>query len=187
MHQNRRGEQDKEGKVEGIIRHREIRPAPRTQDQLLETLANFHEAFSLSEKERGETDWVQFEIDTGDAQLKRSPLRQMPFSVREEVSLLVNNMQETGVIVLSKSPWSSPVDLACKKDGSHSSALIIGASMESPNQTPTHSRGLMTCWINWVTRSSFPPWTLAIGRSRCIQDLEKRLLSPHLKDYLSLW
>ena len=92
---------------------------PEHRTQMLEMLASFHDAFSLAEEERGETDWVQFEIDIGEARPKRSPLRRMPFSVREEVSRLVTNMQETGVIVPSKSCWSSPVVLACKKDGSH--------------------------------------------------------------------
>eukprot|EP00731_Ephydatia_muelleri_P031156 Em0022g670a len=78
---------------------------PEHRTQLLDMLASFHDAFSLAEEEHGETDWVQFEIDTGEARPKRSPLRQMPFSVREEVSRL--------------SPWSSPDVLARKKDGSH--------------------------------------------------------------------
>ena len=89
------------------------------RDQLLDMVTNFHEVFSLAEEERGETDWVQFEIDTGDAQPRKVPLRRMPLSVREEVARQVSKMQETGVIVPSKSPWSSPVVLVRKKDGTH--------------------------------------------------------------------
>lgn len=81
---------------------------PEHRTQLLEMLASFHDAFSLAEEEHGETDWVQFEIDTGEARPKRSPLRQMPFSVREEVSRLVSNMQETGVICTIKEPLVKP-------------------------------------------------------------------------------
>ena len=81
---------------------------PEHRTQLLEMLASFHDAFSLAEEERGETDWVQFEIDTGEARPKRFPLRQMPFSVREELSHLVSNMQETGVICTVKEPLVKP-------------------------------------------------------------------------------
>ena len=48
---------------------------------LLEFLANNHKAFCLEENERGETDLVQFEIDTGDAAPKKLPVRRMPFTV----------------------------------------------------------------------------------------------------------
>ena len=89
------------------------------RDQLLDMVTNFHDVFSLAEEERGETDWVQFDIDTGDAQPRKVPLRRMPLSVRKEVAWQVSKMQETGVIVPSKSPWSSPVVLVRKKDGTH--------------------------------------------------------------------
>ena len=43
----------------------------------------------------------------------------MPFAVREQVSRQLCTMQETGVIQPSRSPWSSPVVLVRKRDGSH--------------------------------------------------------------------
>jgi hypothetical protein len=87
--------------------------------QLHEFLAEQHEAFSLDPGERGETDVLQFEIDTGDATPTRQPPRRMPFVVRQEVARQLKNMQEEGVISPSSSPWASPVVLVRKKNGSH--------------------------------------------------------------------
>ena len=77
------------------------------------------EAFSLDTGERGETDLLQFGIDTGDATLTRQPPRRMPFVVRQEVARQLKNIQEEGVISSSSSPWASPVVFVRMKDGSH--------------------------------------------------------------------
>ena len=62
---------------------------------------------------------MQLEINTGQAEPKRTPLRRMPFAVREEVARQVKKLLDTRVITPSESPWSSPVVLVRKKDGSH--------------------------------------------------------------------
>ena len=54
------------------------------KSQLCEFLADHHEAFSLEEGERGETDLIQMEIDIGSAPPKRQPVRRMPFAVRDK-------------------------------------------------------------------------------------------------------
>ena len=59
------------------------------------------------------------EIDTGDAPPRKQPPRRMPFLVREEVARQLETMQQNGVIQPSNSPWSSPVVMVRKKDGSH--------------------------------------------------------------------
>ena len=58
-------------------------------------------------------------IDTGDSQPVKQPPRRMPFVVRGEVAKQLRDMQQTGVIQPSSSPWSSPVVMVRKKDGSH--------------------------------------------------------------------
>ena len=92
---------------------------PEEKEQLLEFLASNHEAFSLEEGERGETDLVEMVIDTGDAPPLKQAARRMPFSVRQEVACLLKEMQRDGVIEPSNSPWASPVVLVRKCDGSH--------------------------------------------------------------------
>lgn len=75
--------------------------------------------FSLEPLERGETDVVEMEILTGDAPPQRQAVRRMPFVIRQEVSKQVQQMQETGVIRSSNSPWASPVVMVRKRDGTH--------------------------------------------------------------------
>ena len=88
-------------------------------EQLHKLLVSLHEAFSLDQGERGETDLLQFHIDTGEAQPKKLPARRMPLVVRQEVARQLKEMQQAGVIQPSSSPWSSPVVMVRKKDGSH--------------------------------------------------------------------
>ena len=88
-------------------------------EQLRTFLANSHDVFSLEEGERGETPLVTMGIDTGDTPSKKQPPRRMPFMVREEVAKQLKSMQRDGVIQPSNSPWSSPVVMVRKKDGSH--------------------------------------------------------------------
>ena len=87
--------------------------------QLRGFLADNHKVFSLEEGERGETDIVTMSIDTGDSHPRKQAPRHMPFIVRQEVAKQLKNMQRDGVIQPSCSPWSSPVVMVRKKDGSH--------------------------------------------------------------------
>ena len=82
-------------------------------------VAERHETFCLEDGERGETELVCMEIDTGDTHPIKQRVRRMPFALRQEVARQLCSMQESGVIQPSKSPWASPVVLVRKKDGSH--------------------------------------------------------------------
>ena len=80
-------------------------------------LSQYHDIFSLEDGERGETDLTEMTIETGDSPPKRVPARRMPLAVRREVARQLRVMQEAGVIQPSTSPWSSPVVMVRKKDG----------------------------------------------------------------------
>ena len=86
--------------------------------ELKQLLCDNHDVFSLEEGERGETNLTEMEIDTGDVTPRRVPLRRMPLAVRREVARQLETMQKAGVIQPSQSPWSSPVVMVRKKDGS---------------------------------------------------------------------
>jgi len=60
---------------------------------------------------------LEHDIDTGDAEPIRQPPRRPPLSARQAEDIL-NEMLQTGVIEPSNSPWSSPVCMVRKKDGS---------------------------------------------------------------------
>jgi len=49
-------------------------------------LSNHHDVFVLSDGEQGETDLIQVEIETSDAQPTRQYPCRMPYSAKEEVA-----------------------------------------------------------------------------------------------------
>ena len=79
--------------------------------QLMELLEEFNDVFSVEKGERGETDWVEMTIETGEATPRKQNVRRIPFAVR------MHEMQQNGVIQPSNSPWASPIVLVRKKDG----------------------------------------------------------------------
>ena len=88
------------------------------RDLLSRLLFEHHEAFALSDGDRGETGMVKLEIDTGDACPKRQAPRRAPFALRQEIARQLSKMQGLGVIRPSSSDWASPNVLVKKKDGS---------------------------------------------------------------------
>ena len=78
----------------------------------------YHDAFRLSDDDRGETDLVQLVIDTGDAPPKKLPVRRVPFAVHKELARQLQSMEQANVIQPSHSPWASPMVLVQKKDNS---------------------------------------------------------------------
>ena len=75
----------------------------RERENFCQTLEQCHQAFCLEDNERGETDLVQLEIDTGDSPPKQQRPRRILFALRKEVAKQIKNMQETGVIQPSSS------------------------------------------------------------------------------------
>ena len=83
-------------------------------------LTHHHRAFCLEHGERGETDLICMEIDTGgDAHLRKQRVQRLPLALRQIVAQQLKDMQEQGALQPSKSPWASPVVLVKKRDGTH--------------------------------------------------------------------
>ena len=101
-----------------LVRRPELLTVEQTKE-LHSFLGQHHSAFCLEEQEWGETDLVEMEIHTKDADPKKVPARRMPFAVRQEVARQLREMQHNGVIQPSSSPWVSPVVMVRKKDGTH--------------------------------------------------------------------
>ncbi|KAJ8916427.1 hypothetical protein NQ315_014640 [Exocentrus adspersus] len=73
----------------------------------------------------GRTSLVKDQIDTGYAKPIRQPPRRLTFAKQHEVVPMNNEMLKDGVIDESSSPWSLPVALVTKKDGSTKFLYIL--------------------------------------------------------------
>ena len=77
----------------------------------------FRDVFAMSSGELGRTPVMQHRINTGNAPPIMQPPRRLPWEKREETRNLVEKMVDQGIVEPSTSPWSSPIVLVTKKDG----------------------------------------------------------------------
>ena len=75
--------------------------------------------FATGDGELGRTHFIEHTIDTGSATpMKQAPRRLPPFK-KDEVDRQLSELMTQGRIEPSNSPWSSPIVLARKNDGSY--------------------------------------------------------------------
>ena len=86
---------------------------------LKSVLSDFSDVFALNDSELGCTSLVQHNIQTGDHNPIKQPPYRTPFVRRAQISSMVDQMQEQGIVQPSVSPWASPVVLVPKKDGTY--------------------------------------------------------------------
>ena len=88
-------------------------------DELKEFLIEYNDVFVGAGGQLTRTGLVKHAINTGN----QYPIRQQPrrtlLHLQDKVKKQVTGMLEQGVIEPSNSPWSSPIVLVCKKDGSY--------------------------------------------------------------------
>jgi hypothetical protein len=80
-------------------------------------LSRYSNVFSTGDLDIGRTNLVKHRIDTGNARPVRQPLRRSSAEKRQEVERQVAELLDKKFIEQSDSPWSSPVVLVTKKDG----------------------------------------------------------------------
>ena len=85
---------------------------------LHEVLWEHQEVFAKTSKCLGKTAVVEHEIDTGEHRPVKQAPRRVPFHKEQVVETALKEMEDDGVIQPSDSPWSSPIVLVQKKDGS---------------------------------------------------------------------
>ena len=83
---------------------------------LVELLLRHSEAFALTD-ELGETSIVEHAIDTKDAPPVSTSLRRIPYALRDELEKELDNLQKSGYIEESNSPYTSALVLVRKKGG----------------------------------------------------------------------
>jgi len=93
--------------------------APSHQCYLAALLRRHSDVFATGPIDLGYCSILEHDIDTGDAEPIRQPPRRPPLSARQAEEDILNEMLQTGVIEPSNSPWSSPVCMVRKKDGSY--------------------------------------------------------------------
>lgn len=86
--------------------------------QIAKLLMDYQDVFSKGDGDLGRTDIIKHKIDTGAAAPIRQRARRLPTNHQEEVDRQVKDMLSRGIIEPSKSPWSAPIVLVTKKDGS---------------------------------------------------------------------
>ena len=82
-----------------------------------EVLSTYTDCISRGPWDLGSAKGVKHTIDTGSAQPTQVPPRGVLFHKREEMRRQVDEMLEAQIIEPSESPWSSPVVLVAKPDG----------------------------------------------------------------------
>ena len=87
------------------------------RDMLRKLVEKYSDAWQVEGEPLGRTDKVLHTINTGDAQPFKMPYRRLPLAKKRVVEEQVKTMLEQKVITPSSSPWSSPVQMVTKKDG----------------------------------------------------------------------
>lgn len=91
--------------------------SPTQRNQLLSLLLTYADVFAEGPHDVGRTDVTTHSIDTGTAPPIKQHPRRIPMAYRQEASNLIKEMVDKGTIQPSQSPWSSPIVLVKKKNG----------------------------------------------------------------------
>lgn len=86
--------------------------------QLENLLIRYRDVFAAENGQPGRTGLVRHHIEVTDSRPIRQPPRPIPYALREAVASMVSEYLERGVIRPSNSPYSNPIVLVRKKDGS---------------------------------------------------------------------
>ena len=106
--------------IEEVVKQMEVNCNLPPSERLVfrELVEEFSDIISLHNSDLGQTGLVKHTINTGDASPIKQPVRRLPFHQRQLVKSMLDDMSNRGIIEPSSSPWSAPIVLVKKKDGS---------------------------------------------------------------------
>ncbi|MEW8092744.1 MAG: reverse transcriptase domain-containing protein [Candidatus Thiodiazotropha endolucinida] len=87
------------------------------KQKLSDLLIQYQDIFIPPDGTLGHTDLVEHEIETGDHKPIKIPPRRIPIFKRNQVDEELEKMLAQGIVEPSDSPWSAPICLVKKKDG----------------------------------------------------------------------
>eukprot|EP00064_Thunnus_orientalis_P018825 superscaffoldBa00004470_g18931 len=91
---------------------------PDQQREMTSLLRRWTKVFSSHDEDFGCTGFVKHQIPTGSAPPSRERYRPVSPSLYTKLQTLLQNMLENGVVRESASPWTAPIVLVKKKNGS---------------------------------------------------------------------
>ena len=89
------------------------------RDQFASLMNEYDDIFAVNSLDLGQSDLMEHEIKTGDSTPIKQPPRRIPPHQREIIDNQLDELLSTGRVEQSQSPWSSPVVLARKHDGTY--------------------------------------------------------------------
>ena len=100
-----------------LVDFKNVSVSPEIRDQFEEICKQHHTVFSRDKWDLGECDLVPHTIQLKpDAKPVQSPPRRVPYHLKQELKIELQNMLDKGIIEESNSCWSSPLVVIQKKD-----------------------------------------------------------------------
>lgn len=100
------------------IDFKDLKVTEKYMSEIQKLITENVDLFASKDSELGHTDTVKMKVDTGKHEpIKLKPYR-TPINNRQIIDNAIDEMLEAGVIRRSRSPWSFPVVIVDKKDGS---------------------------------------------------------------------
>ena len=90
---------------------------PDEKQELTKLISQYQDIFMEPQGKLGQTDITEHEIRTGSHTPIKIPPRRIPIFKRQLVDQELDKMLEQGTVEPSESPWSAPICLVKKKDG----------------------------------------------------------------------
>ena len=147
-----------EGRVGGVVQTGDVTPSDEETTTLLALLDEFQDVYSRGADDLGKTSKV---YHTKSQQMTPGPLgaRRLPHHQGREVETNLDAMINNGVLTPT-SPWSSPIVLVKKKDGTTRFCVDYRKLNDVTRKpTPTHCHGSPKRWTNLGELLISPRWT----------------------------